>query len=478
MPKCLYGDDVRLRQILLNLLSNAVKFTSEGYVNLKIRTEDEWIEFEIADSGIGIKKEDIPKLFSAFTQTDMLKNRKQEGTGLGLFISKSLIEMMGGFITVDSVYGQGTVFHFSIPKVLGDESLIQRTVNIETMLAAPEAKILVVDDNTINLNVTAGLLGLCQIKADTATSGKDSIEMVNKNNYDIIFMDHMMPVMDGIEATKIIREIGVSTPIIALTANAISGAKEEYIAAGMNDLLVKPIKKTLLYKMLEDWLPKEKVSRVTTEAADLNDAPKDKDKEFWKKIESIKELSVETGLERVSGQRDSYERTLRLAIKEFEKCDKNLKEFLNASDMRNFSIEVHSAKGSLANMGAMELSSRALELEKASYREDKDFCSLNLKSFLDELGALSLKLQEAFKEKKRLSAPAVLPPEMPEIFNKLTAAFAETDFLAIDEEMEKLNSVKDAVKDEFLQEEIEKIKDAVFLMDYEGAKEVMQNLAS
>jgi signal transduction histidine kinase/CheY-like chemotaxis protein/ABC-type amino acid transport substrate-binding protein/HPt (histidine-containing phosphotransfer) domain-containing protein len=478
IPKCLYGDDVRLRQILLNLLSNAVKFTSEGYVQLKIRSFEETIEFEISDSGIGIKEEDIPKLFSAFTQADMLKNRSQEGTGLGLFITKSLIEMMGGHITVESVYGQGTIFRFTIPKVLGDESLIQKIAGADNAIWAPDAQILVVDDNTINLNVASGLLGLCKIKADTAASGKEAIDMIQKKRYDIIFMDHMMPVMDGVETTKIIRASGVDVPIVALTANAISGVEEEYLAAGMNDMLTKPIKKSLLIKILEDWLPAEKVIRVTDDMINTDESIDEEDWEFWKKVEKIQGLSVQIGLERVSGQRKTYEKTLRLAIKEIEKCDKNLNEFISNSDMRNFFIEVHSMKGSLANIGALDLSSKAYELELASNREEKEFCEENLEPFLKELNSLSLAISQAFAEKKQSNVKIEIPAQLPPIFEKLQKAFAQTDFLAIDEGMESLNALKEdgVIKEDALNEEIDKIKDAVFLMDYDGALEVMRAL--
>jgi signal transduction histidine kinase/CheY-like chemotaxis protein/HPt (histidine-containing phosphotransfer) domain-containing protein len=476
-PKCLYGDDVRLRQILLNLLGNVVKFTDEGYVHLTIRTLDDRLEFDVSDSGIGIKEEDLPKLFNAFTQADMLKNRKKEGTGLGLFITMSLIEMMGGHITVDSMYGQGTTFRFTIPKVLGDESQIQQVCGIETAVTASDAKILIVDDNAINLNVACGLLSLCQIKADTAVSGNEAIEKIKQNQYDIIFMDHMMPVMDGVEATKIIRDMGIETPIIALTANAVTGAKEEYIAAGMNDLLTKPIKKALLFKLLEDWLPKEKIKRVTgqppaVKAPSVEPIP-ESHAEFWNMIGQISELSVEIGLERVSGQRDLYEKTLKLMIKEIEKCSENLTGFLSSGDMHNFTIEVHSMKGSLANIGVMELSERAYKLEKASDRAEIDYCAVNLPEFLYELKFFGLALSQAFDTIPKTDEPVDMPPELYPVFEKLKTAFAETDFLAIDENMDILDGMN---TEGALKEELDKIKDAVLTMDYDGAVEIMNSL--
>jgi CheY-like chemotaxis protein/HPt (histidine-containing phosphotransfer) domain-containing protein len=388
----------------------------------------------------------------------------------------SLIEMMGGHITVDSVYGQGTVFHFTIPKVLGDESQIQQVLGSESAIAAEEARILVVDDNKINLNVACGLLELCKINADTAMSGEEAIKKVKKSQYDIIFMDHMMPVMDGVEAAKIIRDLGIKTPIIALTANAVSGAKEEYLAAGMDDLLTKPIKKSLLNKMLETWLPADKVTKMTAQAAFGESAAEpipESHAEFWSQIEQISELSVKTGLERVSGQRTLYEKTLKLMIKEIEKCAEKLSGFLSSGDIHNFTIEVHSMKGSLANIGAMELSERAYKLEKAADRAEVDYCAMNLPEFLYELKYFGLALSQAFYTIVQPNEPFDIPPELPALFEKLKAAFAQTDFIAIDENMDILDEInaKGALK-----EELDKIKDAVLTMDYDAAVEVMSSL--
>jgi len=473
IPKCLYGDDVRLRQVLLNILGNAVKFTTAGSVGLTITASNTSINFDISDTGIGIKKQDMSTLFDAFTQINMRKNRTQVGTGLGLSITKPLIEMMNGTIAVESVYGQGSVFHVTIPKVLGDERLIQQASADENLIQAPEAKILVVDDNAINLNVACGLLQLCKITAETAASGKEAIEMVRNKQYDIVFMDQMMPEMDGIETTKIIREMGIKIPIIALTANAIAGAKEEFLAAKMNDLLTKPIKKKLLNKLLIEWLPAEKIIRTPDKRASSGITDTETDTEFWKKIEQIKGISVQTGLSRVSGHREVYEKSLKLTIKEIEKCDKNLKEFLSAGDMRNFTIEVHSMKGSLSNIGAMELSAWAYEFETSAKRADTTFCASNLPTFLERLRSLKADIAEAFAEKKKFTGQIEIPLGLPPVFEKLIIAFSETDFLAIDEGIKSLNAFK---PNRALKEEIDKIKDAVLIMDYEAAIAVIHNL--
>jgi CheY-like chemotaxis protein/HPt (histidine-containing phosphotransfer) domain-containing protein len=415
----------------------------------------------------------------------MQKNRSKQGTGLGLAITKSLVDMMGGQILVESEYGRGTVFHVTIPKVLGDETqVIQESGGNENMIYAPDAKILVVDDNAVNLNVACGLLQLYKITADTASSGNQAIEMMheagnNKTQYDLVFMDHMMPGLDGVETTHIIRTLGIDIPIIALTANAVTGAREEYLAAGMNDLLTKPINKTMLLKLLEKWLPVEKIKMEAEETAAVAAGSVAEERgDFWDKIERIEGLSVQTGLDRVSGQREIYEKTLGLTIKENEKCDRNLKAFLTAQDMPGFSIEVHSMKGSLANIGAMELSSQAYELEMAANNADTEFCAANLPSFFEKLGALKSGLDGAFAKEKQNAGPIEIPPELRLVFESLTDALAETDFLAIIEAAKKLDAFGPGLnQSSALKEKLEEIKDAVMMTDYEGAMKVMRELS-
>ena len=472
-PGCLFGDDVRLRQVLLNILGNAIKFTNEGYVRLDICVTDKNITFTVSDTGIGISPKNIPTLFEAFEQVDTKKNRDKKGTGLGLTITKALVEMMGGEITVESVYGRGSKFTVEIPKVPGDEALIQRSGGDVSLICAPNVRILVVDDNKINLNVAVGLLGLCKITAETAASGPQAIELIRRNEYDIVFMDHMMPEMNGAEATKIIRGMGINVPIIAFTANAVTGVRESLLEAGMNDFLSKPILKASLIQVLKDWLPAEKLIDQTPEAVSAGGTEVEMDdEEFWNKLEQIDELSVKTGLNAVSGQRDVYEKSLSLMIKEIEKCDSNLKEFLAAGDMRNFCIEAHSMKGSLANIGATALSEHARDLETASGKADAHFCASNLPPFLDRLNSLHFELKGAFAKKTQPQGPIEIPPELPLIFKEMTDAFGEMNFAAIDEAMGKL----DALEITGAKGEIEKLKDAVLIMDYDGAAEVMQKL--
>jgi signal transduction histidine kinase/DNA-binding NarL/FixJ family response regulator len=273
LPEYLYGDELRLRQVLTNVCGNAVKYTEQGYIKLNISFSGINLIFEVSDTGMGIHKEDLPKLFDAFERMEMKKNRSIAGTGLGLPICKSIVEMMGGLILVDSEYGKGSVFTIIIPVVSGDKSEVKpvKVQKRERTLYAPNASILIVDDNEINLKVAEGLLGLFKISVKTAFSGKEAISMVQKNDFDIVFMDHMMPEMDGIEATGEIRKLGAQyekLPIIALTANTVQGVKEIFLSNGFNEFISKPIKIQELNEILREWLPPEKIEEKTRPALD------------------------------------------------------------------------------------------------------------------------------------------------------------------------------------------------------------------
>ena len=473
IPKCLYADDVRLRQILLNVLGNAVKFTKAGHVSLTIEVSDADIRFIVSDTGIGIRQEEIPRVFDAFVQADDIHNRNRKGTGLGLSITKSLVEMMGGHISAESVYGEGATFRIVIPKVIGDEKMIRSIESVESVLFTPDIKILVVDDNLLNLNVVCGLLWLSNLTVFTAESGRQAIEIAGQNQYDLIFMDHMMPEMDGVEATKILREMGVKVPIIALTANAVTQAKEMMLAAGMDDFLPKPILKSSLNEMLIKWLPNSNFTRRKSEPADVGDNIPEKQRVFWDAVKKIEYLSLRIGLERVSGKYDAYREMLHLSINEIDKCDRKLHAFLAANDMRNFTIEAHSIKNSLANLGAMKLSARAYELEAAALRNDTAFCALNLNPFLDDLRNLSEEIKKAFSELYQDNAPIIVPPELELILVKMKDAMNEMDYMKINDELRNLNALE---VNEALKGRIEEIETAVILMDYPCAVEAIQEL--
>ena len=473
MPKCLYGDDVRLRQILINILSNAVKFTQAGQVNMEITVSEAFIRFTISDTGIGMRAEAIETIFDAFTQLDLEKNRYRKGTGLGLSITKALVDMMNGHIEVDSIYGQGTVFTVEIPKVLGDEKKISSAKSEENVLCSPDTKILVVDDNAINLNVVSGLLRLCNISAFTATSGRQAIEMAKKENYDLVFMDHMMPEMDGVEASKIMRQAGITAPIIALTANAVSSAKEMMLSEGMDDFLSKPIVKEELNGILARWVPSSKRIVSKAPAGSEGNVLGTAGRELSEKLKQIKGLSTVIGLERVLGQTDVYEESLRLLVREIGKCKRSLDRFLDIDDMLNFSIDIHSMKSSLANLGAMELAEKAHDLEDASEQRDIDYCRSNLGEFFNALSELGENLSAAFPVQYQSGIAMEIPANLAKLLERMTEACKRIDFEAINSALNELETYK--LRGE-LKEEIEDVMDAVMVMDYDRVMEIIKHL--
>lgn len=399
LPKKLYGDEVRIKQILINLLGNAVKFTKSGQIGLSVREisrngEMSAIMMKVTDTGIGIKHEDISKLFSNFQQVDTKKNREIEGTGLGLSITKNLVDMMNGTITVDSEYGKGSVFTVMLQQKIEDASHISveaakaapASEEKNSVLYAPDAKVLVVDDNKVNLKVTAQLLSQYGIKCSTADSGKKAVAMVRSGYYDLVFMDHMMPELDGVDTTKIIRSQGDAyskgLPIIALTANAVNGAKEMFLESGLNDFISKPIQLPQLEKILAKWLPEKLVSYVGAKKSSANyddslellgiidEAPKAAAEVGQADEFLIPNVDVKAGLELCGGNPDAYIAIIKTFMETAEESILRIENFAQNRNYKDYTTEVHGLKSSSLAIGAKELSEMARQLEMAGRRED------------------------------------------------------------------------------------------------------------
>lgn len=407
LPSVLVGDEVRIRQIMNNLLSNAVKYTEKGSVTLKVDYEklnEEYINLiiQVQDTGIGIKKEDIERLFGSYERIEEKRNRNVEGTGLGLNLTKDLVEMMEGSITVNSTYGEGTMFRVVIPqKVVSYEEMgefevrYQEYINTleeaDNRLYAPKATVLVVDDVEMNLKVVKGLLKGTGITIHTALSGKQAITMCKENRYDMIFLDHMMPELDGMETIKFIKAEGLNqdTTVIMLTANAILGAKEEYLSVGFSDYLTKPVREDVLKNMVRRYLAKElletessaeedkesgrnenTMSDVVTENgrnADVKESENQQNNNIkgdkTMKIEEIKEIDLATGLTYCAESMELYVEIL----KEYYEGKKGeaLNEFLAKEDWENYRITVHALKSTSLTVGAKDLSEQAKASEMA-----------------------------------------------------------------------------------------------------------------
>lgn len=398
LPKKLFGDEVRIKQILINLLGNAVKFTKAGHIRLSVREisrngDMSSIMIKVTDTGIGIKREDMSKLFSNFQQVDTKKNREIEGTGLGLSITKNLVEMMNGTITVDSDYGKGSTFTVVIQQKIEDSSHISveaakaAPANEEknTVLYAPDAKVLIVDDNKVNLKVTAQLLSQYGIKCATADSGKKAIQMVRSAYYDLVFMDHMMPELDGVDTTKMIRSQGDAyskgLPIIALTANAVSGAKEMFLESGLNDFISKPIQLPQLEKVLAKWLPAKLVSYIEAkkpvsnydESLDLLgiiEVPTESEAAEQADEFLIPNVDVKAGLALCGGSAEAYIAVMKTFVETAEESILRIENFAQNRNYKDYTTEVHGLKSSSLSIGAKELSEMARQLEMAGRRED------------------------------------------------------------------------------------------------------------
>lgn len=381
IPCKLKGDMGRIRQVIINLVNNAIKYTEKGSVRFSVHvrqknTDKVMLYYEVADTGIGIRKEDQKILFDAFHRVEMDRNRYVEGTGLGLTISQNLVNMMGGVIEVESEYGKGSRFFFTIEQTIIDPTPVS-AVNYngqkdnvtekeaECLFIAPEAHILLVDDNELNLVVAKELLKPLRMQIDTAENGLQAVKMVRGSQYDLVLMDHMMPVMDGIVATKTIRELPdekyKKLPIIALTANAMVDARKEFLNAGMNGFVAKPIDFTRICNQLKLWLPKELVQEVPGEEAkqllmnDISDSeiqPENPETGF----------SFEEGVKHC-GSKAALMKTIRIFYRTIDSKANKIEQCLKEGLISDYVIEVHALKSSALLIGAVPLSEAAKELE-------------------------------------------------------------------------------------------------------------------
>jgi PAS domain S-box-containing protein len=483
LPKCLYGDDVRLRQVLVNLCANAVNFTNRGFVRLRVTAEDGGLTFEIADTGIGIKPDDLKNLFSLFMHADSVKNRNMTGTGLGLSISKTFVEMMGGAINVESEYGVGTTFTVVIPATAGDESKVARQ-SVEggkVSFSAPGAKVLVVDDNTLNLKVAYRLLGLYGIAADMASSGQEAIIAVQRTAYDIVFMDHMMPDMNGIQATAKIRALGgryFKLPIIALTANATRGVQDIFLSSGLDDYMPKPIELDKLSEILRRWIPIEKTGGALKDALCLIGEPVDSDAGgFWEELGKVGDINVEVGKNRVAGMEEMYRETLEIFYDKTPRECKALSEYSDAGDTQNFAILAHGMKTSLLTIGAMGLAETALELEKAGKAGDKERCAKVTPNFIERLGDLRAKLSPVCNPDNSVTAKTRLKGDVSLLKEKLKAAKGYAEIYDGDSGAKAVESVMEYDYGEEANAGLKDIRTAFKCYDFEEAKKLLTPLS-
>ena len=408
MPHLLHGDEVRIKQVITNILTNAAKYTEQGSVTFSVtyeKPENEpdsvILKVAVKDTGIGIKQEDMAKLFSKFERIEEERNRTIEGTGLGMSITQSLLSMMGSRLEVSSVYGEGSVFGFSLKQQvrkwdeLGNyeeahRNSIASRKKYHEKFTAPDAHILVVDDTVMNLLVFTSLLKSTQVKIDTAESGDDGIILALRNKYDIIFLDHMMPQKDGIETLHEIRAasdgLNRDTPTICLTANAISGAREKYIEAGFNDYLTKPIESAKLEEMICEYLPPEKLK--TSAVVDPKAPPKSV---IPDSVFNILELDAVAGINN-AGSEEMYLELLKTYSDMMYKHLDKMTDYWLGGDIADTAVMLHSLKGASRTVGAEQIRRYAGMLEAAGNDGDIDTLNREMEDLMFRCRALGAQI--------------------------------------------------------------------------------------
>lgn len=596
MPKKLYGDNVRIHQIILNLLTNAVKFTHEGEVHFKLgfepRDEETVVmKAEVSDTGIGIKEEDMHKLFNSFQQVDSKRNRNIEGTGLGLAISQQLLQLMGGTIAVKSEYNKGTAFSFELPQKIVDptpmvpqlETPLKAAVllenryvkaqlirdlnrigaeyvdlsgnwsygnlqvdyfivgkrfftqeiqdfiiahpNIQCLVLvsydsldvidipnvrliskpayslslynamglhkidfdtgssegdcfsfiAPQAHILIVDDNSVNLIVASGLLEPLKMKIDMTQSAAEAIGMTRTTKYDLIFMDHMMPEADGVETMHVIRRLVPGykdVPIIALTANAVGGAREMFIREGMNDFIAKPIDIKDALAKLKKWLPPEKVIPISKKddiaPADTQPLPDKKSQSSYSALD-IKELNVKNALI-LLGNEKLFWTVLEEYFNSTEAKCKAIINYKAEGRWRDYTIEVHSLKSTSRQIGADHISEMAAEMEKAGNDGNTALINEKTDSMLNEYLQLHEALKKYFNDAPDAEKRSAEPGDIADMLEQMHDALDNFDTLQIDEVIDEMSKFQYSDKNA---EFFERLKAAASDSDIDGCLNII-----
>lgn len=394
VPDSLIGDEVRVRQVIVNILNNAVKYTKEGSVTFKVGWEDKEkgaaiLKFSSIDTGIGIRQEDMAKLFSQFERLDLQINRNVEGTGLGLSITKNLVKMMKGELKVESEYGKGSTFTIEIPQdvpnyeAIGDfkkriEEFLHKQKEYQESFVAPDAKILVVDDSEMNLYVVENLLKRTKVQITKAISGKECLEKIAKEHYDIVFLDHMMPEMDGIETLERAKRLSGSlckeTPFIALTANAIAGVREMFLSKGFDDYLSKPVDSKALERTLIKYLPNNAVLKPE-DLKDKEKVAKPDKKEDKAQVAEVKadesqnakHVDTKMGLSYSGGSMEMYKKFVTMFVSRHEKVANQLQNDFDTENWKDYTTHVHALKSTALSMGGKILSETAKALEMAGH---------------------------------------------------------------------------------------------------------------
>ncbi len=483
IPRKLYGDNGKIKQIILNLLTNAVKYTEEGGFSLKAGIVEKYddsckIRFSVKDTGIGVKKEDIDKLFTAFERLDEERNSAIQGTGLGLDISRQFANLMNGELTCDSVYGEGSEFVFTVPQKIVDDTPIGEFIEHDEKLTAgpyvpefiaPDAKILLVDDNPMNLTVIKGLLSATKVDITTAMSGEECLEKLKEQSFHLVLLDHMMPGMDGIETLVEIRKDYADLPVIALTANAAKGSNY-YSSKGFNSYLPKPVDGKQLEKEIRKYLPDDIVGEADESytAASSDEIPEDK---MW--LYEVDGISVEEGIKN-SGGVDPYLFSLDLFLDTIKENAEVIENTLKEDDIRLYTVKVHALKTSARIIGAEELSKLSLDLENAGNKNDREFIEANTSKLLEMYRSYEEKLSALHKKEEESNTPSEEIPreELDEAYAALKDLVSTMDYDGVEMVLEQVREYRLSPEDD---EFIKNVEKALKKYDWDKLEELMSH---
>ena len=494
IPRILDGDEYHIRQVMLNLLNNAIKYTERGGVTITIgyETADSYsimLKCSVSDTGIGIKSEDIEDIFQPFEHIEASRKFSADGSGLGLPIVQKLLQLMGSELKIESVFHKGSTFSFEVKQaVIKWEPIGNYERAFSTAAAhqdkaftqsfqAPDARVLVVDDADVNLLVFANLLKKTKIKIDTASSGLEMLQMVRMNRYNMIFLDHRMPGMDGIEAfhnmKKMTDGLNYNTPVVALTANAVLGARQLYIDEGFSDYISKPVDTVRLEQVLLEYLPKDLIIKgddmttseqaendsVTVKTDEIKNADSNDDDSETSKFKNIPGIDYNAAVTNC-GSEDTFIQALEIFYNTMDKKAGDIERFWHESDVKNYTVLVHALKSSARLVGALKLSEDAKYLEACGDKNDLEEIEAKTPSLLSQYRAYKSVLEKVFgkKDEPDMSLPEISAEDLQEMYSLIKGFAADFDLDNIDRlidetkhyripeaEREKFGKVKECV---------------------------------
>lgn len=481
LPSECYGDDIRIKQVLVNLLSNAVKYTSEGSVTLHLSCDiigsNVWMHYKVIDTGAGIKEEDFKKLFGKFERIEESKNRNIEGTGLGLNIAYRLLSLMESELKVKSEYQKGSEFYFDIKQKivdvepLGDfEKSLKIAEDYQISFVAPEARVLVVDDNEMNRSVFKGILEPTQIQVYEAASGEECIAMLQNQKFHMLFLDHMMPGLDGVETFAIIKKkkLCKETPVIMFTANVMTGERERYLSLGFENFLAKPITADLLEEMVLKYLPQELVKEGTAQKSverslEIENLPMLEEFDFKYALGMLK--SEELLMQSLANFKD--------LLKYIPgKLEQLMAKIEGEEGLKNYRIEVHALKGTAATVGALLLSKLARMIEVAAANGEIEKIQTLQPLLLEEIGKHLERVETLFpEEKQECESPELLCSYL----DMLHMGVSQGDYDAADFVMEELKKYRYSKE---IQDLINELAGQVMNLEMSNALETIEKIKS